>query len=142
MFGKKEKINEPKNGITSLISADTQVDGHIIFQGGLRIDGRVNGNITAAGGKPSTLVLSEEALVQGEIRVSHAVINGTVLGPLHSYEYLEVLAHATVSGVVSYKNIEIQLGATVNGMARRVENAQPGNKVVTLISTSHRDEVT
>jgi cytoskeletal protein CcmA (bactofilin family) len=142
MFGKKEKINEPKSGITSLISADTQIDGDIIFQGGLRIDGRVNGNITASGGKPSTLVLSEEAFVQGEIRVSHAVINGTVFGPVHSYEYLELLAHAKVSGVVSYKNIEIQLGATVDGMARRVDNAQPGNNVVTLILASESDEVT
>lgn len=41
---------------------------------------------------------------------------------------------------MSYKKVEIQLGATVNGMARRVENARPGNKVGTLISTSHSDE--
>jgi hypothetical protein len=39
---------------------------------------------------------------------------------IHSYKYLELLAHTTVSGVMSYKKVEIQLGATVNGMARHV----------------------
>jgi cytoskeletal protein CcmA (bactofilin family) len=141
MFGKKEKTNETRNRITSLISADTQIDGNITFQGGLRIDGRVTGNITASGGKPSTLVLSEGAFVRGEVRVSHAVINGTVLGPVHSYEYLELLAHAKVAGVVSYTNIEIHLGATVNGVVRRLD-AQSGNKVVTLILASESDEAT
>lgn len=123
MFRKKEKIGEPQSHISSLIGADIYIDGNISFQGGLRIDGHVTGNITALEDKPSTLVLGKEAFVQGEIHVSHAVINGTVLGPIHSYEYLELQAQAKVSGVVSYKNIETQLGATVDGMFHHLEAA-------------------
>lgn len=139
MFRKKKKIGEPQNHISSLIGADTHIDGNINFQGGLRIDGRVTGNITAPEDKTSTLVLSEEAFVQGEIHVSHAVINGTVLGPIHSYEYLELQAQAKVSGVVSYKNVETQLGAAVDGMLHHLDNVQPGDKVVALILDDERD---
>ena len=139
MFRKKKKTNEPQSHIDSLIGADTQIEGNLQFQGGLRIDGRVTGNVTQLGDKPSTLVLSEKAFVQGEIHVSHAVINGTVVGPIHSYEYLELLAQAKVSGAVSYKNIETQIGATVDGMVHRLDNAQLDNKVVALISASEDD---
>ena len=44
----------------------------------------------AADGEPGTLVVSEQARVDGEIRVSHVVINGTVNGPVHADDYLEL----------------------------------------------------
>ncbi|SOD41822.1 bactofilin family protein [Nitrosovibrio sp. Nv4] len=132
MFGKK-KTNESPNHIDSLIGTDTEIRGDINFQGGLRIDGRVTGNITASGDRSSTLIMSKEAFVQGQIEVSYAIINGTVVGPIHSYEYLELQAEAKVSGAVSYKNMATHIGATVNGVCRHLDKAQPGNKVVTLI---------
>ncbi|MGH8684315.1 MAG: polymer-forming cytoskeletal protein, partial [Nitrosospira sp.] len=36
------------------MGADTQIEGNLQFQGGLRIDGRVTGNVTQLGDKPST----------------------------------------------------------------------------------------
>lgn len=139
MFGRKKEISKLQNHISSLIDADTQINGDLNFQGGLRIDGRVTGNVTQLGDKPSTLVLSEDAFVQGEIHVSHAVINGTVIGPIHSSEYLELQARAKVSGAVSYKNIEIQIGAAVDGVVHHLDNVQPGNKVVALMSIGEDD---
>jgi cytoskeletal protein CcmA (bactofilin family) len=62
-----------------------------------------------------TLVLSEQAQIEGEIRVSHVVINGTVVGPVHAAEYVELQAKANVTGDVHYKTLEIQLGAVVQG---------------------------
>ena len=44
--------------------------------------GRCSGNVIAEDGKPGTLVVSEQAQVEGEIRVSHVVINGAVIGPV------------------------------------------------------------
>ena len=81
MFG--GKASKPQNRIDSLIGDGTTVEGNVMFTGGLRIDGRVKGNVLARDDQPSTLVLSERARVEGEIRVSHAVINGTVVGPVY-----------------------------------------------------------
>jgi len=80
MFG--GKTTKPQNRIDSLIGEATTVEGNVIFTGGLRVDGRVKGSVLASDDQPSTLVLSERARVEGEIRVSHAVINGTVVGAL------------------------------------------------------------
>jgi cytoskeletal protein CcmA (bactofilin family) len=114
MFG-SGKNNKPQNRIDCLIGAGTTIDGNITFVGGLRVDGRVRGIVIAADDKPGTLVLSEHAHIEGEIRVSHAVINGTVVGPLYATEYAELQAKANVTGDVSYRTLEIQLGAVVQG---------------------------
>ncbi|MEJ1959483.1 MAG: polymer-forming cytoskeletal protein [Nitrosomonadales bacterium] len=113
MFGKHH--NNPKNRIDSLIGTEAKIEGNISFSGGLRIDGEVNGNILALPGKPSTLVLSEHGRVNGEISVTHLVVNGVVDGPVRVAEYLELQSKAKVTGNVHYKTLEIQLGAIVEG---------------------------
>jgi len=114
MFGTKSN-SKPQNRIDCLIGAGTTIEGSITFAGGLRVDGRVRGDVIAADGKPGTLVLSEQAQIEGEIRVSHVVINGTVVGPVHAAEYVELQSKANVTGDVYYKTLEIQLGAVVQG---------------------------
>ncbi len=114
MFGSKGG-SKPHNNIECLIGAGTTVEGNIIFAGGLRVDGRVRGDVIAAEGKTGTLVLSEQAQIEGEIRVSHVVINGTVIGPVHASEYVELQPKANVTGDVHYRTLEIQLGAVVQG---------------------------
>jgi cytoskeletal protein CcmA (bactofilin family) len=114
MFGAKGNT-KPQNRIDCLIGTGTTIEGDITFTGGLRVDGRVKGSVVAADGKSSTLVLSEQAQIEGEIRVSLVVINGTVVGPIHAGEYLELQAKGNVTGDVYYKTLEIQLGAVVQG---------------------------
>jgi cytoskeletal protein CcmA (bactofilin family) len=113
MFG--NKVSKPQSRIDSLVGAGTVIEGNISFNGGLRVDGRVRGNVIASGDQASTLVLSEQAQIDGEIRVSHAVINGTVVGPVQGTEYVELQAKAKVTGDVLYRTLEIQLGAIVQG---------------------------
>lgn len=126
MFNKRH--SKPQNRIDSLIGAGTKVEGDVRFSGGLRIDGEVDGNVLANPGKPSTLVLSEHAKVDGEIDVTHLVINGIVTGPVHAAEYLELQSKAKVTGDVHYKTLEIQLGAIVEG--RLIHLTEASEKVV------------
>src|ERR1700752_3622130 len=127
MFG---KTNKP-SPIDSLIGAGSVIEGNIGFTGGLRIDGHVKGNVRATGAKPGTLVISELAKVEGEIDVAHVVINGTVAGPVRGAEYVELLPKARVTGNVSYKSIEIHVGAIVMGQLQ-YESPQKNEKVIEL----------
>jgi cytoskeletal protein CcmA (bactofilin family) len=127
MFGNKN--SKPQNRIDCLIGAGTTIEGSITFTGGLRIDGKVRGNLIAAADKPGTLVISEQAHIDGEIHVSHAVINGTVTGPIHATEYVELQAKANVTGDVHYKTLEVQLGAVVQGQLIH-QPAEKSDKVV------------
>ena len=113
MFGKNHQ--KPQNRIDTLIGAETVLEGDLSFSGGLRVDGTINGNVSESGVKPGTLVLSEHGRIQGTIHVSHAVINGAVVGPVRASEYVELQAKARVSGDVCYKILEMHVGAVVEG---------------------------
>ena len=133
MFGKNKSSNKPQNRIDTLIGAGTKIKGNITFSGGLRIDGEIHGNVISEGDQPSTLVISEHARIEGEVRVSHAVINGTVSGPVHSSEFLELQPKARVTGDVEYNNIEMHLGSVVQG---RLVHDTPGRAVELKLATS------
>src|SRR5688500_5267144 len=122
---------KPQSRIDCLIGAGTSIEGNVMFTGGLRVDGQVKGNIVAEDGKPGTLVISEQARVEGEIRVPHIVINGTVVGPVSSTEYVELQAKANVTGDVRYNTLEMQLGAVVQGRLVHEDGAK-SEKVVPL----------
>lgn len=132
MFGAKN--GKPASRIDTLIGAGSRIDGNVRFSGGLRIDGVVSGNIVSE--DAGTLVLSEEATVEGEIRVAHAVINGQVAGPIFASESLELQAKARVSGDVHYTTLEVHLGAVVEGRLIHGATARGGEKVVPLVSKS------
>lgn len=133
MFG-KTSATKPQNRIDTLIGATAKIHGDICFSGGLRVDGEVHGNITSADDQPSTLVISEHAHVEGQIAVSHLVINGTVIGPIQSREFLELQAKAKVTGDVQYNTVEIHLGAVIQG--RLVHEGAPAKAVELKLASS------
>ncbi|HUX89109.1 MAG TPA: polymer-forming cytoskeletal protein [Gallionellaceae bacterium] len=126
MFGSGH--SKPQNRIDSLIGAGTRIVGDVHFTGGLRVDGEIDGSIIATPGKPSTLVLSEHARVNGEVNVTHLVVNGEVTGPVNAAEYLELQSKSKVIGDIHYKTLEIQLGAVVEG--RLIHLADSSEKVL------------
>ena len=111
----RKQPSRPQNRIDSLIGLGTRIEGNVTFKGGLRVDGEITGNVTAQPDQPSTLVLSERARIDGEIRVSHLVVNGTVNGPVYATEFLELQPNSRVKGDVHYSVLEIHLGAVVEG---------------------------
>jgi cytoskeletal protein CcmA (bactofilin family) len=128
MFEKKKVA--PQKRIDSLIGAGTTVEGDVTFAGGLRIDGTVRGRVATAGSEAATLVVSEQAKIDGEVRVSHVVINGTVSGPVIANDYLELQAKARVHGDVTYHSLEMHVGAIVQG--KLIHGEQESAAVVEL----------
>lgn len=123
MFFGNNKRSKPQNRIDSLIGVGTKIEGNVFFGGGLRVDGTVKGNVSETGDQPSTLVLSEQSRIEGVIRVSHVVINGTVVGPVQAQEYVELQSKSRVTGDVFYKTLEMHVGAIVEGKLVHQEGA-------------------
>jgi len=126
MFGRKTLAQKR---IDSLIGAGTTVRGDIVFEGGLRIDGTVLGNVTAGDGKAGTLVVSEHARMDGLLDVAHVVVNGTVNGPVTARDSLELQGKARIVGDVAYRTLEMHVGAFVQGRLDPAE-AEPGTASV------------
>ena len=104
--------------IRTLIGEGTVIQGELRFTEGLRIDGEVHGDVVATGEGHSILVVSEKARVLGRIKAAHVIINGSVTGPVHSDELLELQPKASIVGDVRYEILEMHQGATIDGELR------------------------
>lgn len=109
------KNSRPAARIDTLIGRNTEITGNVTFAGGLHVDGRIHGNVNAADGPESVLSVSQHGIIQGEIRVSHVTIHGTVEGDVYASQRLEIGAGARVTGDVYYNLIEMSVGAAVDG---------------------------
>jgi cytoskeletal protein CcmA (bactofilin family) len=124
----KNPQEKPCNTIDTLIGAKAEIKGDISFSGGLRIDGKIRGNITAKGDTNSTLVLSENASIVGNVTAPHIISNGSIKGSVRASESIELQPKAEIAGDVYYKIIQMALGAVINGNLVRetVEMASKG----------------
>lgn len=120
MFGSKSKST-----IDSLIGLSTRIEGDLHFKGGLRIDGQVKGNVIADPSLASMLVISEHAVIEGEVRAAHLVVNGQITGPVHCTELLELQPKARITGDVNYKALEMHGGAVVSGKLSHDREEEP-----------------
>ena len=108
-------VKSSVDSVDTLIGANTVLQGDLEFSGGLRVDGQITGNIKSVDGNAGTLVLSESAVIEGNIAVPHVVVNGHVNGNIFANERVELQTKAVVKGDVRYKAVEMALGASVNG---------------------------
>lgn len=99
----------------TLIGRQTEVTGDLVFSGGLHVDGRVRGHVTAAADKPASLSIAESGTVEGNVQVANVVINGRVTGDIHAVERLVLGAKARVVGNVHYKVLQMEAGAMISG---------------------------
>ncbi|MFM1908394.1 MAG: hypothetical protein RLZZ591_2071 [Pseudomonadota bacterium] len=113
MFNKKK---QPP--IKSLIAEGTQIQGHLRFSDGLRVDGDITGDLLALEGRPSLLVISESATVTGTVKADHIIVNGHVRGPLYANVLLELQPKARIEGDLAYAALEMHQGALVSGLLR------------------------
>ena len=123
MFWKKKTPSIDVGRLSSLLAPDTCVRGDVIFDGGLRIDGRVEGNVVGKPDGRGLLVLSDKGTVVGTVSVHDAIINGKVEGDLEVEHFLELQAKACVTGNITYRTLKLDCGATVAGKLQRVAGA-------------------
>jgi cytoskeletal protein CcmA (bactofilin family) len=101
--------------VDTLIGRQTELHGDVHFSGGLHVDGKIKGKIVADDDKSTVLSVSETGHIEGDVRVSHVVLNGTIIGDVYAAQRITLSSKARVSGNVYYKLIEMTSGATVNG---------------------------
>ena len=106
--------------IDTLIGRSTRLQGDLVFSGGLHLDGRIVGNVTAEPGTSSSLSVSETAAIEGAVDVPIVVLHGSVTGDIYARDRLVLGASARVQGNVCYGVIEMTLGAEITGKLAQV----------------------
>ena len=113
MFGRKKGFSSAR--IDTLIGQGTVINGDLVFSGGLHVDGKINGNVSAEEGTTAMLILSEFGHIEGEVTVPNMVLNGEIIGDVFGSTRVELAPKSRIKGSVYYNLIEMAIGAEVNG---------------------------
>ena len=113
MFGRKKGFSAAR--IDTLIGQGTEINGDLVFSGGLHVDGKIVGNVIAEEGSTAILILSEFGCIEGDVKVPNMVLNGEVIGDVYCTTRVELASKSRVKGSVYYNLIEMAIGAEVNG---------------------------
>jgi len=105
---------------------EPELDGEIVFKDMLRVNGHVAGKLLSEKG---TLIIADEALVNADIDVAVAIIDGTVNGNVVAHERLELGLRAKINGNIWTRSLKIKPGAIFEGeckILRDQENTRTG----------------
>ncbi|MBC8549985.1 MAG: polymer-forming cytoskeletal protein [Candidatus Brocadiales bacterium] len=106
-----QKIPEIKT-LSARLSSDTQLEGTIKFDGIMRIDGNVNGEISTDNGE---LVVSELGVINATIMTKSAVIDGRVDGNIIASNKVVLKQKAHLTGNLQAKTLVIEKGVVFIG---------------------------
>jgi cytoskeletal protein CcmA (bactofilin family) len=122
--------------LSSLIDGGVEIVGDVLITDGLRIDGRVQGEVRSRPDARGLLVLSEKGSIEGSVKVHDAVINGTIKGDLEIEHFLELQPGARITGNISYRKLRMECGASVDGrlqcIGEQAAERATNDNVVTL----------
>ncbi len=104
--------------LTALLGRGTEFEGKLCFEGRVRIDGVFRGSIVSEG----ILVIGDEAKVEAEIRVAHAIIRGgSVHGDITATQSIELHVPSKVSGNLEAPEIFMDKGVEFKGSCKIVK---------------------
>lgn len=137
MFRKKQGKSIEVTKLSSLIADNVHIVGDVVFSGGLRVDGHIEGNVINKEGTRGLLVVSEKGSIKGKVVSHDAVVNGSIAGELTVHHFLELQAKARLSGTISYRQLQMECGASLEGQLLRLDEGSREAKVVDIAASQH-----
>ncbi|GAB4092432.1 bactofilin family protein [Flaviaesturariibacter terrae] len=127
MFNRDKSSTDSPSNKATLISAGTELRGDLHSDHDLRIDGRVDGNVTSS----ARIVVGPQGTVNGDIESQQADITGRVTGDIRVQELVQLRGDCVVEGNIAAGKLQVEPTATFNGQC------QMGASVTVLQLKSH-----
>jgi len=98
-------------GELSLVGVGSVVEGKIRTEGGIRVDGKVIGEVVAK----SSAAVGPEGIIEGSLSARNISVAGKVQGNLTAMEKLTLEAKSIVSGDIRASRLVVDEGAMFDG---------------------------
>ncbi len=129
MLKKTPGVSQEHAEITAFLGKGTEFKGVLSFDGTIRVDGRVEGEVISK----DTLIAGDEAHLQGEITVGTIISSGKIVGNVNASQKVHILAPGVIEGNIRTPKLIIEEGVTFDGKCE-MAGVQKGaeQKVVSL----------
>ncbi len=117
--------DDASTAINSILGAGSVFDGNLKVEGGLRVDGRVEGEVEVTG----TLTVGHEGFIKGHVSVAHGIIGGSVSGTIKADKQLELQNGSKVEGDIFTRSLVIEEGVFFEGRCSMRNTSAPAPDV-------------
>lgn len=102
----------------ALLDQGTNFEGHLSFDGVMRLGGRFKGTIYT----PGTLIIAETAQVEAKVNASVVIIAGTFQGTINAGLRVEVRKPAHFTGSITSPSLTVEEGVSFQGETKIEES--------------------
>lgn len=127
----KNKADVPRElgDVVSIIGPGMKVVGDCTSDGTIRVEGRVEGSVSAA----KSVVVGKDGMVKGDVSTQDAIIAGRVNGSVTAESRIELLASCRVQGDIRSRRVKLDEGGQVDGQlhmgaAESQKGSQPAQR--------------
>jgi cytoskeletal protein CcmA (bactofilin family) len=124
-------IMKKEKNIIAFLGKGTEFNGALTFDGGIRMDGRLKGEIKGG----DSLIIGEEGTVEAEIHVPWVIIMGEVRGNIFSEKKVVIHSKGMVHGDIKTPSLVIDDGGIFNGRCLMQDVEQMDEEKVIMISS-------
>ena len=100
-----------RDEINAFMGAGTNYQGKLHFQGAVRIDGNFQGEVESDG----TLVVGQDAIVEGQVKVGQLVLSGKIQGEVEAKTKVVLHKSANLQGNIKTPVLVVEEGAILEG---------------------------
>jgi cytoskeletal protein CcmA (bactofilin family) len=122
----EEQSSEAGEGeVIAFVGRGVEFKGVITYNGTVRIDGRLDGEIHTEG----VLVVGEDAIITAQVTAGTVISRGKITGDISASGKVRLLAPAVLNGSVKAPLLSIEEGVLFNGsleMAKKAEHSEAG----------------
>jgi len=108
--------------VTAWIGQGVVIEGRISSTQDLRIDGKVDGQITVG---DHELIVGDSGAIRGDLVAKSIAISGTVIGNVTATERIELRPTASVDGDLHAPRLAMADGAVVKGTVKTDRKVEP-----------------
>ncbi len=136
LFRRKRDSAAGNGAITSIIGNDMNIHGDVVYEGKVRVDGTISGNVEG-----EHFILGEDGKITGDITAQSIVCHGKIEGNLKVKE-VWIKKTAVVKGGIEAELLSIEAGAIVIGPVKcgDAKKVVPGDFTSKAGDKSHKAE--
>jgi len=115
----KSNSSSVSSNNTTIFAVGTKIEGSVLVEGKLHIDGYVDGKIRAS----DAVSIGKKGMAKGEIFAKKVIVSGVFEGNIES-DVIEILSGGKIVGKILYKELMIeQKGIFIGESLKKNENS-------------------
>lgn len=136
MILKKGKETNVETGeINAFLGKGTDFNGKLAFEGTVRLDGKLAGEVFS----PGTLIVGESAVLNADVTVNTLILSGEITGNIEAKTRVEIHAPAKLFGNINTPVLIIDEGVVFEGSCTMNETVK---KTVSILEKRDKEVTT